>query len=205
MPDAAVPGRVPMTLRPVLFAAAVTLAVILVTAALLDSTGAVASLGWWLGMLALLYLAAVSVVLAVIDVRARRLPDAIVWPSYVVGILLLGTAALLSRDAVTPLRAAIGMAFLYNLYRVARRLDPAGLGGGDVKLAGLLGWYLGWLGWGSLIVGTLAAFLCGGLFALALIAIRRARRRTAFAFGPWMLLGSWVGILWGQALWGHGL
>ena len=75
------------------------------------------------------------------------------------------------------------------------------MGGGDVKLAGLAGIYLGWLGWGPLAVGWLAAFVLGGGFAVALIASGKATRRSAVPFGPWLLAGAWAGIWFGNWFW----
>jgi leader peptidase (prepilin peptidase)/N-methyltransferase len=74
------------------------------------------------------------------------------------------------------------------------------MGMGDVKLAAVLGLYLGFLGWGNLLVGAFAAFLFGGLFGLALMLARRAGRKTAIPFGPWMILGAWVGVFAGAQL-----
>ena len=92
------------------------------------------------------------------------------------------------------------MTVLYCFYLALRLLRPGGMGGGDVKLAGVLGLYLGWLGWGSLAVGAFAAFFFGGVFGLALMAFGRAGRRTAIPFGPWMIAGAWAGILAGGPL-----
>jgi leader peptidase (prepilin peptidase)/N-methyltransferase len=75
------------------------------------------------------------------------------------------------------------------------------MGLGDVKLAGLLGLYLGYLGWGPLVVGAFAAFLLGGLYALTLITLRRAGRKSGIPFGPWMLAGAWVGLFFGNTAW----
>lgn len=151
-------------------------------------------------LVAFLYFAAISVVLTVIDLDTHRLPNAIVLPSYVVAAVLFTTACVLGVDWSHLLGAAIGMAVLYGFYFVIRLLRPDGMGGGDVKLAGIVGIYLGWLGWGALAVGAFAAFVLGGIFGLALIAAKRARRRTAIPFGPWMIAGAWVGIVFGQAL-----
>ena len=81
------------------------------------------------------------------------------------------------------------------------------MGFGDVKLAGVIGIYLGWLGWDVLAVGALAAFLLGGLFGVILLVSRSAGSKTAVPFGPWMLGGAWVGILGGHeiAAWYLGL
>ncbi len=69
-----------------------------------------------------------------------------------------------------------------------------------MKLAGVLGLYLGWAGWGQLAVGAFAAFLLGGVFSLVLIVVRRASRKSRIPFGPWMIVGAWVGILCGAEL-----
>jgi leader peptidase (prepilin peptidase)/N-methyltransferase len=69
-----------------------------------------------------------------------------------------------------------------------------------VKLAGALGLFLGFLGWPELAVGALSAFIFGGVFGGILLVARRAGRRSGIPFGPWMLLGAWVGILAGVPL-----
>ena len=92
------------------------------------------------------------------------------------------------------------MAALYAFYFVLRLVRPGGMGGGDVKLAGVIGIYLGWLGWGALAVGAFAAFLFGGVFGIALMLVRRAGRKTAIPFGPWMILGAWTGVFAGEAV-----
>lgn len=151
-------------------------------------------------LLAFLYLAAISIVLTLIDLDTHRLPDAIVLPSYLVAGVLFTTACVLGADWWALGRAAIGGAVLYAFYFILRLVRPDGMGGGDVKLAGVLGIYLGWLGWGSLVVGAFAAFLLGGVFGILLLLGRRANRRTAIPFGPWMILGAWTGIFAGEAV-----
>jgi leader peptidase (prepilin peptidase)/N-methyltransferase len=68
------------------------------------------------------------------------------------------------------------------------------MGLGDVKLAGVLGLYLGWLGWSSVLVGTFAGFLLGGVLGVALLLVRRASGRTAIPFGPFMLAGALLAV-----------
>lgn len=151
-------------------------------------------------VLAYLYLAAITVALALIDLDTHRLPNPIVLPAYIVLLVLFAVAALLGADVWALARAVIGGASLFAFYLVLRVIRPAGMGGGDVKLAGVLGIALGWLGWGPLIVGAFAAFVLGGVFGIALILARRAGRRSAIPFGPWMLAGAWIGIFAGEAI-----
>jgi leader peptidase (prepilin peptidase) / N-methyltransferase len=163
-----------------------------------STTGTVAGT---LTLIAFLYLAAVSIALALIDLDVHRLPNAIVLPSYVVGVLLLGAASVASGDWGALARAGIGMAALWVAYLLMALAYPGGMGFGDVKLAGVLGLFLGYLGWGQLAVGAFAAFLLGGMFALALVIARRANRKSGIPFGPWMLAGAWVGIFFGGTVW----
>ncbi|WP_353049903.1 A24 family peptidase [Microbacterium sp. Marseille-Q6648] len=151
-------------------------------------------------VVACLYLASVSIVLALIDLDTHRLPNAIVLPSYIVGGLLLALASLLTGDWVALLRGGIGMAALYAFYFVLRLVRSDGMGGGDVKLAGVLGLYLGYVGWGALVVGAFVAFVIGGIYGVALMLMRRASRKSAIPFGPWMILGAWVGLLVGEVI-----
>ena len=65
---------------------------------------------------------------------------------------------------------------------------------------GVLGMFLGWLGWDALAVGSIAGFIFGGLWAVGLLVARRARRDSSLPFGPWMLGGAWLGILWGTPI-----
>lgn len=152
---------------------------------------------------ALLYLAAISVALALIDIDTKRLPDAIVLPSYLVALGLLAVASANpggESDWPAYLRALVGGVALFVVYFVMVLVYPAGMGFGDVKLAGVLGLYLGWFGWGSLFVGWFAAFLLGGIFSIGLLVAGRAGRKSGIPFGPWMLLGAIVGIVAGAPL-----
>ena len=153
-----------------------------------------------LQLVAYAYLAVVSIALALIDIDVHRLPNVIVLPGYAVGAVLLGAAALLNGDLVALGRLAVGPGILFALYLVLALISPRGMGLGDVKLAGVLGLFLGYLGWGQLLVGAAAGFVLGGLFAVVLIVLRRAGRGSGIPFGPWMLAGAWVGIVAGQPI-----
>ncbi|TFD17168.1 A24 family peptidase [Cryobacterium sp. TMT2-23] len=153
-----------------------------------------------LTLFALLYLAAVSVALGMIDLETHTLPNRIVLPAYPIAAVLLGAASLLTGEPGRLFGAVAGGLILFGLYLLMALAYPAGMGMGDVKLAGLLGLYLGWFGWGQFAVGAFSAFLLGGLFALALLATRRANRKSGIPFGPWMLAGAWLGIFYGEQI-----
>ncbi len=98
------------------------------------------------------------------------------------------------------LRAGIGGAALYAFYYVLMVIKPKGMGFGDVKLAGVLGMYLGWLGWGQLAVGGFLGFLLGGLVGGGLMALRLATRKSRIPYGPFMIVGAYLAVLFGAGL-----
>lgn len=163
-----------------------------------------ALIAWRIGMrwevLAFFYLAAVGVALSFIDLDVRRLPDALTLPSYVVGTVLLTAAAVAEHEPHRLLEAAVGMAALYLLYFALMIAKPGGMGFGDVKLAGVLGMFLGFLGWGPLAVGAFLAFLLGGFGGVALMLVGRAGRKTRVPFGPYMIAGALIAVFVGSAL-----
>lgn len=149
---------------------------------------------------ALLYLVAIGVALFLIDIDVHRLPNAIVLPSYPVMVALLALASALSGDGWALLRGGVGGLALFGFYALLALIYPAGMGWGDVKLAGVLGLMLGYLGFAALIVGAFAGFFLGALAAVVMIAARHATGKTALPFGPFMLIGTLVGIVAGESI-----
>lgn len=150
-----------------------------------------------------LYLAAIGVALALIDLDVRRLPDALTLPSYVVGPVLLAVAVLVgSADPWWALvRGLFGLAAMYAFYFVLwYATGGKGMGWGDVKLAGVLGLYLGFLGWKFWAVGLFAAFLVGGVVGIGLMVGGQAGRKSKVPFGPFMVLGAFVAVVAGAPL-----
>ncbi|MDX3454245.1 prepilin peptidase [Streptomyces sp. ME02-8801-2C] len=167
------------------------LATALVCAALAAATGTRPELGAWL------LLAPVGVLLAVVDFRVQRLPDLLTLPLAAAALVLLGVAALLPEHAGDWPTSLLGALLLGGAYFVLFLISPGGMGFGDVKLALGLGAVLGWYGWGSVVLGTFAGFLFGGLYGLALVVARRAGRKTSIPFGPFLIAGAFVGLLIG--------
>ena len=139
---------------------------------------------------AFLLLAVVGVLLAVVDLQHRLLPNRVVLPSLAAGTALLLVPALADGAWDGLLRAVLGAAALFAVYLSLALVSPGGLGMGDVKLAALLGLYLGWLGWGAVVLGALAGFVVQALVALVLLATRRIGLRGELPFGPAMLAGA---------------
>jgi leader peptidase (prepilin peptidase)/N-methyltransferase len=149
----------------------------------------------------LLVLMAVSVALALIDLDTHTLPNAIVYPTAVVVLVLLAAVSSVTGDSASFLRGLLGAAEDGGAYLVLALAVPGGMGLGDVKLAVVLGMVLAYLGWGPLAVGAFGAFLVGGTVAIVLLVVGRTRWRGGIPFGPSMLVGAWLGIAFGAPIW----
>ena len=151
----------------------------------------------WSLLPAYLFLSAIGAALTLIDLDVHRLPDLIVLPSYPIVFVLLLVPTVVSGDWGALVRGVLAGLALFVGYLVLALISPGGggLGFGDVKFAGVLGLLLGWVGWGPAIVSVLAAFVIGGLIALILLLLRRTSRSSSIAFGPSMILGAWVALM----------
>jgi len=137
--------------------------------------------------------AVASIRLTVIDLKSHRLPDALVLPLYPLTLVLFAIAGLAAGQGAPLVTALLGGGVLFLLYAALRMLG-GGIGGGDVKLAGVVGVVLGHTGWPAVLIGTAAAFVLGGAAALLLLATGRATRTTRIAFGPYLLGGAWLAL-----------
>ena len=136
------------------------------------------------GALGCLVLVAVSVV----DLEERRVPNRIVLPAT--------ACALIARTALDPsLEWVAGMLIAGGTLFVLALIYPAGMGMGDVKLAGFLGAWLGWNGVLALLLGSFVAFVP----AVAILLIRgRAGRKVALPFAPFLAAGGVIAVLAGH-------
>ncbi|WP_370630949.1 prepilin peptidase [Paeniglutamicibacter sp. Y32M11] len=104
-----------------------------------------------------------AVRLSIIDFRSHLLPNRILGPWFAVALVLLGTAALFAAEPAIILRMLLGAGILFATYLLLHLIVPAGMGLGDVKLAAVLGLYLGFLSLTHLFWGTAVAFMLGGV------------------------------------------
>jgi len=153
-------------------------------------------------LVAVVPLVPVCVTLAVVDWHTRLLPSRIVLPATAYALVVALVLWAVSGDHTDVLRAAIGLLVVRSVYWLLWRIHSAGMGFGDVRLAALVGFVLGHVGWSELVVGAYAGFLIFGLPGLLLALVKRDRAllKTAFPFGPFMLLGALIGLLVGPAV-----
>jgi leader peptidase (prepilin peptidase)/N-methyltransferase len=159
-----------------------------VTAALF--TGVVLRFGLVLQLPAYLFLITVGMAAALIDFDKRPLPDELLLPAYVISVLLLMPADAASGNFHAALRGVIGLLTCAAIYFLLRLAYPSALLAGDVKLAGLIGLYLGWLGLAALLLGAVLglALTAGGGLARSVIGPRHAA--GAMALAPCMVAAA---------------
>lgn len=135
---------------------------------------------------------AMLVAVGAIDLESRIVPNRLLAPAAVAAVAV---AVVLRLDAGVELAAAGAGAFLFML--VVALIQPQGMGMGDVKLAGVMGLYLGL----AVVPALLLAFLSGSLVGLAMIARAGAgERKRAVPFAPFLALGGIVAVMAGPEL-----
>jgi leader peptidase (prepilin peptidase) / N-methyltransferase len=146
-------------------------------------------------VVAFAFFGALSVPLAAIDIAVQRLPDPLTLPAYPILIALLAGAAIASHDLAALGRACLGGLALAGGYLLLALLRPGQIGGGDIKLAGIAGLALGWLGWPTLIAGAALCYVLCAVVSVVLLAARRVTLHSAICFGPFILGGALLAMI----------
>ncbi|HET7326918.1 MAG TPA: A24 family peptidase [Nocardioidaceae bacterium] len=158
---------------------------------------AAVAVGWSPALPMWVYLGVVGVALGYVDWCTRLLPTRLIAPSYAVVGVCAVLASALTGDWSALLGALFGWVLAGGLYFLLWFVYPRGMGYGDVRLSGVLGIALGWLGMAELVLGIYAGFLLGAVVGGGL-ALAKVVDRRRYAFGPFMLAGALVGALWGE-------
>ena len=149
---------------------------------------------------AYLWFGGVVLTLTITDIDHKRIPNRILFPGIIAGAALLAAGGALDGDASALLRSAGGSAAYFSFLLLVAVAARGGFGFGDVKLAILLGMFTAYVSWSALAVAVFAAFAFGGVFSVLLLVLGRAGRKDAIPFGPALVAGGLVGILWGDAI-----
>ena len=155
-----------------------------------------AAVGWGRPTVGLILLAGLlMVMLGAVDIVHHRLPDAITLVALPVTAVTVLLTHLLAPDSGSLPGAAVSAFILWALFATMARISSSWMGQGDVKLIPTLGLMMGYLSVGSVVVGLAVAFGLGSVVALAGIATRRLRLRSAIPLGPYLLFGCWSVLL----------
>jgi leader peptidase (prepilin peptidase)/N-methyltransferase len=134
----------------------------------------------------------------VIDLHTQRLPREITYTALVLGAIALTVAAVVIDEPERIWMAALGAALALGLMALIYVASNGGMGDGDVRLAPLLGMYLGWINPGIVAPGLFFGFIAGAVVGVAMMAGDSGSRKTAVPFGPFLALGTVIAIFLGQ-------
>ena len=154
---------------------------------------------WW-ALPAYLLFAWMLLVVSVIDLQTKRIPNALTYPLTPALLVLLAIAALANSDPAALLRAVLAALGAFVFLLVLALVNPRGMGMGDVKLGGFLGLGLGYIGWGAVIVGLFGAFLLGAVVSIVLIATKLRGRKDLIPFGPYLAVGAFLAVFSGERI-----
>ncbi len=142
---------------------------------------------------------AALVTVAAVDLEHRIVPNRVVYPALAAGGVLL-VAATLAQGPFTRLAyAALGGTASFAAILVLNLVSPRLMGMGDVRLAGLIGIFLGWLGLAQVLVALFLGFLLGAVVGVVL-AIRGPNHNPSVPFAPFLAAGAVLTVLWGNSL-----
>lgn len=169
-------------------------------------------IGWGTGLewslLWLVPLVPVCVALSVVDWHTRLLPRVVVVPTTLAVLVAMVAVGLATGERDAVVRALVGMVAVRSFFWVMWALTSGKMGFGDVRLAAIVGLVLGWVGWGALAIGVWVGFFVFSTPGLVLAIAKRDRSllKKPFPYGPFMLVGALVGLVWGTAfaerIWG---
>jgi leader peptidase (prepilin peptidase)/N-methyltransferase len=138
--------------------------------------------------------------ISLIDVEHYIVPNRIIYPTLALCIPLLVLAAALGNRWDWLAEAAVGgVAGFLGLF-IIHVVQPRGMGFGDVRLAGVIGMMLGWLGLGHVALGLFLGFVMAAVIGIALIAIKVRSRKDAIPFGPFLAAGAALTVFFGNSL-----
>ncbi len=143
---------------------------------------------------------AVLLAVAVIDLEHFIVPNRIVFPTLAVSVPLLVAVAVVTGAWDDLAGAALGAIAAGGGLLVINLISPRGMGMGDVKLALVLGLFLGWLDLAHVALGLFLGFALGAVVGLALIALRLRSRRDHVPFAPFLAAGSVLAVLVGNPI-----
>jgi leader peptidase (prepilin peptidase)/N-methyltransferase len=172
-----------------------------ITASTVVTFGLVAATvpSWWV-LPAYLWFTFFAILLTVTDLDTKLIPNRILLPGTIGGAVLLTAGGLADGMAGSLVRAALAGVIYFAGMVVLALIARGALGFGDVKLSFLLGLFTGYLGWGHLAIGALGAFILGGVVSVLLLVTRRAGRKDAIPFGPFMTSAALIAVVAGDRI-----
>lgn len=142
----------------------------------------------------------VTMTLILTDLDWKRIPNVILFRGGgVAGLLLIGGSLVEGLQGRLPMAIAGGFIH-FGFMLIVAIIARGGMGMGDVKLAALLGVFTAYISWSTLIVSMISGILLGGLVGIVLLVTRSKGRKDEVPYGPPLILGAWLAIIWGRVI-----
>ncbi|HYN71428.1 MAG TPA: A24 family peptidase [Nakamurella sp.] len=166
-------------------------------------TGVGVGLAWGGPLIGLVVWAGwLGVALGAVDIRHHRLPDALTLPAIPITMLVVAVTEWRRPEAGNGITALVVAAVLSGLFLLLATVAPSGMGQGDVKLVPSLALMTGYVSVAAAVLGVVVAFVLGAAWAVVGLASRRMTMKTAIPFGPFLLAGCWLVLLFPEAVTG---
>jgi len=143
---------------------------------------------------------AALVAVAALDVERRVIPNRVLRPALVLTVVLLGGAAIAEAAGRAALDSVVGGLAAFAAVGLVHLVQPRGMGFGDVRLAGFIGLYLGWLGLGYVATGLLLGFLLAVVAGVVVMVVTDSGLMVRLPFAPFLGAGAVLVVLWGAPL-----
>lgn len=152
-------------------------------------------------LIMLCFLSTITLPVSLIDLKIKRIPNTIsatflifVIISLILSKILLGVNN--SNSLIQLITSGLIVIFFLAVYFFSR----GGIGFGDVKLSAPISLLVGYFSWEQAVTGMIFAFYIGGILGVALLVLRKANRKFEIPFAPFMLLGNWLALIFGQSI-----
>jgi len=139
------------------------------------------------------------VAISVIDFQRQIIPNRIVYPTIFLSVPLLALAALVDGEWGRFGHAVLGATLAWLAFLVIHLISPSGMGFGDVRLAFVLGLFLGWISLGHVVSGLFLGVLLLSVLGIVLWALRLRSLQDHMAFGPFLAAGATLAVFVGPA------
>jgi len=157
------------------------------------------------------YITAVLIIIFAYDLKHYIIPDKVIYPAIIITTIfrlfsefiidnniqysIFNIQSIFNFQFSNFIFAAFVASFFF--YSIIVLTKGKGMGGGDVKLAFLMGLLLGWP---VILLSIFLSFIFGSIIGIYLILIGKKKMGSMIPFGPFLIVGTFIGIFWGERI-----
>ena len=150
--------------------------------------------GYTIDFMAYIILTSILILISGIDFKTQILPDGLVLTIFILGIIHKLSLMLIYNIPFGIINSTLGLLIGGGFLLLVAIISRGGMGGGDIKLLGVLGF---WLGVRYTLLTMFLSFILGGVISAGLMLFKVKRKGEAIPFGPFIALGAYISIVYG--------